>query len=160
MVGSTEPDGTDADIWVVRTDASGFTDWTLTYGNTITENDIDHGKAIEQTPDGGYIVAGDTFSEDPGTNVRLLRFDGSGIVAMELHLLKYEPRLRRGCGGRWWVSCGRYICFFPYNQPGCATNPYRFIWHFDRDSNPMLNLTMTVVMQLQPHPMVDMPWPA
>jgi hypothetical protein len=48
----------DHDLWLVKTDARGETAWTRTYGGT----DHDEGRAVQQTQDGGYIVAGSTES--------------------------------------------------------------------------------------------------
>lgn len=48
----------DQDIYIVKTDANGNISWTKTYRG----NDKDISKMIEQTPDGGYIVAGITRS--------------------------------------------------------------------------------------------------
>jgi hypothetical protein len=46
------------DVYLVKTDAYGDTFWTRTYGGT----DRDYGHSVQQTTDGGYIVAGRTFS--------------------------------------------------------------------------------------------------
>jgi len=50
----------DSDIWVVKTDASGTIEWEENYGGS----DADVPFKIKQTIDGGYIVAGNTFSND------------------------------------------------------------------------------------------------
>jgi hypothetical protein len=47
-----------SDFYVVKTDASGDTVWTSTYGGTSD----DGANAIQQTADGGFIVAGWTWS--------------------------------------------------------------------------------------------------
>lgn len=51
-----------ADAWMVRTDSQGDTLWTRTYGYS---ND-DVGQSVLQTADGGYILAGYTFSMGAG----------------------------------------------------------------------------------------------
>ncbi|MDX9750137.1 MAG: hypothetical protein RBT71_03565 [Flavobacteriales bacterium] len=48
------------DQWVVKTDAGGVMQWQRTLGGS----DDDEAFALEQTPDGGYIVAGLTNSDD------------------------------------------------------------------------------------------------
>ena len=50
-----DPDG---DVYVVKTDASGDTLWTRTFGGTSFEESF----RVQQTRDGGYIVAGQTAS--------------------------------------------------------------------------------------------------
>jgi hypothetical protein len=48
------------DVWVLKLNATGLIVWQKTLGGT--DNDI--AKSIQQTSDGGYIVAGDTYSGD------------------------------------------------------------------------------------------------
>ncbi|UCH65200.1 MAG: hypothetical protein JSW63_11415, partial [Ignavibacterium sp.] len=43
-----------ADVWLIRTDTLGDTLWTVTFGETSYE----HGYSVQQTTDGGYIIAG------------------------------------------------------------------------------------------------------
>ena len=50
----------DADYWVVKLDASGNLQGQKTLGGTFG----DEGDSIQQTADGGYIVAGHSFSSD------------------------------------------------------------------------------------------------
>ncbi|MFH1312331.1 MAG: T9SS type A sorting domain-containing protein [Candidatus Eisenbacteria bacterium] len=63
------------DVYLIKTAADGDTVWTRTYGGTA--EDIGH--SVQQTSDGGYIVAGQTYSTD-GThnNVYLVRTDADG----------------------------------------------------------------------------------
>ena len=45
-------------MWLIRTDANGNTIWSRTYGGS----DRDWGLAVRQTSDGGFVLAGDTYS--------------------------------------------------------------------------------------------------
>jgi len=76
LCGFTESYGAGGrDVWVVKTDADGTEQWNSTFGSTGT----DEGHSIQQTSDGGYIVAGETNSY--GTAVRsmwLVKTDASG----------------------------------------------------------------------------------
>jgi hypothetical protein len=49
------------DVFMLRTNSNGDTLWTKTYGGTNV-NDLDIGYSVEQTNDGGFIVAGHTWS--------------------------------------------------------------------------------------------------
>jgi len=63
------------DVWLVKTNASGDTLWTRTYGGT----DWDEGYSVQQTSDGGYIVAGTTYSFGAGyEDVYLIKTNASG----------------------------------------------------------------------------------
>jgi len=50
--------GTSDDCWIVKLDSDGDIEWQRIYGG----NGIDTAYAVQQTSDGGYIVAGETWS--------------------------------------------------------------------------------------------------
>ncbi len=63
------------DIYLIKTDASGDTLWTKVLGGS----DYDWCKNIQQTPDEGYIIVGDTKSFGAGdSDVFLIKTDASG----------------------------------------------------------------------------------
>lgn len=65
------------DLCVVRTDGEGQVRWVKTYGHSDTEE----GRCIEETRDGGFIVAGGIRSEGNGArDVWVLKLDGNGDV--------------------------------------------------------------------------------
>jgi hypothetical protein len=63
---------------VVKTDAKGTLQWKKTFGGS----GFDSGNAVQQTPDGGYIVAGlyqgDPCTSQPATCFYLLKLDSAG----------------------------------------------------------------------------------
>jgi parallel beta-helix repeat protein len=63
------------DAWLVRTDANGIEQWNQTYGGT----DSDYAWALVQTADGGYALAGETWSFGAGdADAWLVKIDASG----------------------------------------------------------------------------------
>jgi hypothetical protein len=65
----------DSDCYLIRTDASGDTVWTRTFGGDSTE----FAYSVEKTSDGGYIVAGQTYLFGPGEfDALVIKTDSNG----------------------------------------------------------------------------------
>jgi hypothetical protein len=68
------------DAYLIRTNASGATLWIRTYGGDST----DYANSVQQTSDGGYIIAGSTNSfGGGGYDVYLIKTDDSGYVGLK-----------------------------------------------------------------------------
>ena len=80
VAGSTGSDRYSYHAWVVKLDGDGSVLWEKIYGGTGN----DHARAVQQTSDGGYIVAGYTYSFGAGgVDAWVFKLDGSGSVLWE-----------------------------------------------------------------------------
>ncbi|NIA10540.1 MAG: hypothetical protein GWP10_12620, partial [Nitrospiraceae bacterium] len=59
---------------IIKLDASGNINWAKTYGG----RDWDEANSVQQTSDGGYIVAGYTKSFSPGGDALIIKLDAKG----------------------------------------------------------------------------------
>jgi hypothetical protein len=64
------------DIFLIKTDAYGNIIWAKTYGRTYWDN----ASSVQQTSDGGYIVAGRTYSFGAGYDIFLIKTDANGDI--------------------------------------------------------------------------------
>jgi PKD repeat protein len=73
--GVTSSYGSGGDVYLVRTDASGNEQWHANFGGASS----DRAMSLRQLPDGGYIIAGWTYSLGPNEcNVFLIRTNADG----------------------------------------------------------------------------------
>jgi len=77
LTGPTQPSGSKADVWLIKTDASGTEEWNSIFGGI----NHDHAWSVQQTTDGGYIVGGDTESYGAGSyDFWLIKTDAGGTM--------------------------------------------------------------------------------
>jgi hypothetical protein len=71
--------GSSYDAYLIRTNASGDTLWTRTFGGSS----YDGGRSVQQTSDGGYVIAGVTSSFGAGLyDVYLIKTNANGVVSV------------------------------------------------------------------------------
>ena len=74
IAGKTNSFGNFYQVYLIKTNSFGDTLWTRTYGGA----GYDDGRSVQQTSDGGYIVAGWTNSFGDGNQVYLIKTNAQG----------------------------------------------------------------------------------
>lgn len=135
------------DFWLVRLDSNGTKLWTKSFGGA----EIDQGYAITKTPDGNYIMVGDSRSEDQdvtsphgGGDAWAIKFDDNGNKIWE-----------KSYGGTAFDSArsikpmtngGYLISGFTRSTDGdiATNNGQNEIWVFMIDENGTLTFETTI----------------
>lgn len=64
------------DAWLIKTDSNGIMQWDKKFGGAYS----DYAYSVQQTTDGGYILAGSTDPTNSNVEVYLIKTDSSGIA--------------------------------------------------------------------------------
>ncbi len=82
LVGRTISFGLDYDdVWLIKTDSIGKMEWNRTFGSNQTP---DIAYSIDNTFDGGYILAGSTNWVEPNENYLIIKTDSNGTMEWNL----------------------------------------------------------------------------
>lgn len=76
VTGYTETINGPTDVCLIKTDASGDTLWTKTFGGSEDDN----GSSVRQTADGGYIIIGFTTAYNNSNDVYLIKTNEEGSL--------------------------------------------------------------------------------
>ncbi len=76
VAGLTGSFGVNGDMWILKLDQTGMVSWQKTFGGS----DIDFAASIQQTTDGGYIVAGYYDFGAGNTDMWILKLDSNGNI--------------------------------------------------------------------------------
>ncbi len=79
VAGNTQQVAGSWDFWVLKLDASGAMVWGKTFGGI----NIDAASSIVQTSDGGFTLAGDTWSKGGWSDFRVVKLDALGTVVWD-----------------------------------------------------------------------------
>lgn len=132
ITGGTESFGTNwYDTWLIKTDANGDTLWTRTFGG----NSNDWGSFVQQTFDGGYIIAGSTWSFGVGyTDIWLIKTNSNGDT---LWTKTFGDSRRDYASSVQQTTDGGYIVVGSTDKdnPNPHSPDYTFPWIIKTDSN-------------------------
>ncbi|NQS96825.1 MAG: T9SS type A sorting domain-containing protein, partial [candidate division Zixibacteria bacterium] len=85
------------DYYIVKTDWDGIEEWHIILGGS----NGDYARSVQQTSDGGYIIAGETYSYGAGgSDVWLIRLEGDSII--------FEDDFSSGNLNNWTVLSGSW----------------------------------------------------
>ncbi len=111
VTGCTESFGAGRqDVYYVKTDASGDTLWTRTYGGA----DDDAGNCIEQTADGGFIITGYTYSFGQD-DLLLIKTNATGDTSWTK---VYGGQSTEGWSVQQTTDGGYVVAGYTYSVPG------------------------------------------
>jgi len=87
ITGTKNTDNNYYDVFLIKTNSSGDTLWTRTYGG---EN-WDGGNSVQQTTDGGYIITGIYQDNNDVNYVYLIKTDANGIITFTTEIPVPNP---------------------------------------------------------------------
>lgn len=103
------------DYWIIKISATGILQWQKTYGGTS----IDYAYSIKQTLDGGYIVLGETLSNDGDVilnhgsfDIWVLKLSSTGVIQWSKTYggsgSDYASKINLTSDGGYIIACNTY----------------------------------------------------
>jgi hypothetical protein len=93
------------DFYILKLDSLGNQQWIGNYGGSFN----DYADEVHQTPDGGYVISGDTNSDGAGGyDVEVIRLDSSGSIVWDG---LYGDSLQNGSQGILILKHGGYVSY-------------------------------------------------
>ncbi|KYK20576.1 hypothetical protein AYK25_04685 [Thermoplasmatales archaeon SM1-50] len=118
-----------ADVWLIKTDKNGNKLWSRTFGGTSD----DDGRSVQQTTDGGYIIAGTTGSYGPiACAAWLIKTNANGIEEWNSTFGESNPNQGSFGYSAQQTTDGGYIMTGGYRLSGMGTGT---IWLIKTDAN-------------------------
>lgn len=90
ITGETKSSMDESDLFLLKTDDTGDALWLKQYGGER----IDYGYSVQQTSDGGFIVAGCNFDPVVGPAIYLIKTDSDGDVLFSIDIPYLNPERR------------------------------------------------------------------
>ena len=116
----------EGDVWLLKTDSLGDTLWTMTYGGELN----DGGYCLDQTSDGGYIIAGYTNSYGAGeSDVWLIKTDSLGNTVL-VSVVVGTPD-----GDEQWIGGTVHDIVWHCDDPFMLVDRYRLLLSTDSGSS-------------------------
>ncbi len=117
-----------ADLWVLKLDAGGCVVWQKVYGGVQD----DSAATIRQTEDGGYVVAGETWSFGAGwRDAWVLKLDAEGAVIWEK---TYGEMYQDGASAILPTADGGYVVA-GHSAPGASSSQKAWVFKLDASGN-------------------------
>ncbi len=127
---------TDPDIWLIKTDSNGNADWNYIFG--FGENSGDWGYSIQQTNDGGYIIAGATMPEgwmSLGSST-LYTVEGTNVLLIKIAGENQPPNIPATPSGPIWLNLNTEGTYNTNaSDPDGDDVQYRFDWDANGSHN-------------------------
>ena len=83
LSGERENEDYDRLVWLIKTNENGNGQWDRTFGN----GNINIGRSVQQTSDGGYVICGQEYDNDSNaSNILLIKTNSFGNITSTIEI--------------------------------------------------------------------------